>query len=134
MNHDGGWRRINKDLTMMNHTMKKSKRESWHWGIGCDGEGQVNVWVRGINQAMKSHIVLSGHISWIKRTQGDMEKKMSLDYIRQRNLLSPAQGKVAQVKIMLRPSSFDKDEKRQKKRIKLTSSSLFLSVLFPSWV
>jgi hypothetical protein len=61
-----------------------------------------------------------------------MEKKMSLDYIRQRNLLSPAQGKVAQVKIMLRPSSFDKDEKRQKKRIKLTSSSLFLSVLFPS--
>jgi hypothetical protein len=43
-----------------------------------------------------------------------MEKKKSLDYIRQRNLLSPAQGKVSQVKIMLRPSSFDKDEKRQK--------------------
>jgi hypothetical protein len=63
--------------------------------------------------------------------QGDMDKKRSLDYISQRNPLSPIQGKVAQVKIMLRPSSFDKDEKWQK-RIKLTSSSLFLSVLFTS--
>jgi hypothetical protein len=43
-----------------------------------------------------------------------MDKKRSLDYIRQRNSLSPAQGKVAQVKITLRLSSFDKDEKRQK--------------------
>jgi hypothetical protein len=64
--------------------------------------------------------------------QGDMDKKKSLDCISQKNPLSPAQGNVAQVKIMLIPSSFDKDEKQQKKRIKLTSSSLFLSVLFLS--
>jgi hypothetical protein len=43
-----------------------------------------------------------------------MDKMRSLDYIRQRNPLSSAQGNVAQVKIMLRPSSFDKDEKWQK--------------------
>jgi hypothetical protein len=34
--------------------------------------------------------------------------------MRRRNPLSLSQGKVAQVKILLRPSSFDKDEKRQK--------------------
>jgi hypothetical protein len=64
--------------------------------------------------------------------QGDKDKKRSLDCISQRNPLSPSQGIVAQVKIILRPSSFDKDERVAKRRIKLTSSSLFLSVLFPS--
>jgi hypothetical protein len=48
------------------------------------------------------------------RNQVDMDKKRSLDYISQKNPLSPAQGKVAQVNIMLRPSSFDKDEEWQK--------------------
>jgi hypothetical protein len=48
--------------------------------------------------------------------QGDMDKKKSLDCISQKNPLSPAQGNVAQVKIMLIPSSFDKDEKQQKKK------------------
>jgi hypothetical protein len=51
--------------------------------------------------------------------------------------LLPAQGKVAQVKIMLIPSSLDKDKNDTKKnqvdkRIKFTSSSLFLYVLFLS--
>jgi hypothetical protein len=41
--HDGSWRRINKDLAMMNHASEKSKQESWRQGTGCDGEGQVNV-------------------------------------------------------------------------------------------
>jgi hypothetical protein len=27
----------------MNHTSKKSKRESWRRGTICDGEGQVDV-------------------------------------------------------------------------------------------
>jgi hypothetical protein len=45
------------------------------------------------------------------RNQCDMDKKRSLDSISQRNPLSPAQGKVAQVKIMLIPSSLDIDEK-----------------------
>jgi hypothetical protein len=45
------------------------------------------------------------------RNQGDMDKKRRLDYISQRNPLSLSQGEVAQVKIMLMPSSLDKDEK-----------------------
>jgi hypothetical protein len=49
------------------------------------------------------------------RNQGDMDKKRSIDCISQRNLLSPVQGKVDQLKIMLMPSSLDKDEKRLKK-------------------
>jgi hypothetical protein len=66
------------------------------------------------------------------RNQGDMDKKRSLDCISKRNPLSLAQGKVSQVNIMLRSSSFDKDERVAKRRIKLINSSLFLSVLFPS--
>jgi hypothetical protein len=45
------------------------------------------------------------------RNQGDMDKKRCLNCITQRNPLSLAQGKVAQVNIMLMPSSLDKDEK-----------------------
>jgi hypothetical protein len=48
------------------------------------------------------------------KNQGDMDKKRSLDYTSPRNPLSPTQGKVAQVKIMLTPSGFDEDEKRQR--------------------
>jgi hypothetical protein len=48
------------------------------------------------------------------RNQGDVDKNRRLICITQRNPLSPAQGKVAQVKIMLMPSSLDKDEKRLK--------------------
>jgi hypothetical protein len=62
------------------------------------------------------------------RNLGDMDKKRSLDCISQGNPLSLAQGIVAQVKIMLRPSSFDKNERASKRRNMLTSSSLFLSV------
>jgi hypothetical protein len=49
------------------------------------------------------------------RNQGDMDKKRYLNCITQRNLLSLAQGKVAQVNIMLMNSSLYKDEKRSKK-------------------
>jgi hypothetical protein len=45
------------------------------------------------------------------RNESDMDKKRTLDSISQRNPFSPAQGKVAQVKIMLIPSSLEKDEK-----------------------
>jgi hypothetical protein len=48
------------------------------------------------------------------RNQGDMDKKRRLDHISQIIPSSPAQGKVAQVKIMLMPSSLDKDEKQLK--------------------
>jgi hypothetical protein len=37
--HDGSWRRINNDLTTMNHASKKSKRESWRRVIKYDREG-----------------------------------------------------------------------------------------------
>jgi hypothetical protein len=33
----------NKDLATMNHASEKSKREAWHRGTGCDGEGHVDV-------------------------------------------------------------------------------------------
>jgi hypothetical protein len=49
------------------------------------------------------------------RNQDDMDKKRSLYSISQRNPLSLAQGKVAQVNMMLMPSSLDKDEKQLKK-------------------
>jgi hypothetical protein len=48
------------------------------------------------------------------RNQGDMDKKRHLDYMSQRNPLSLTQEKVAQVKIMLMPSSLYKDEKQLK--------------------
>jgi hypothetical protein len=48
------------------------------------------------------------------RNQGDMDKKRHLGCISQRSMLSPAQGKVAQFNIMLKPSSLDKDEKQLK--------------------
>jgi hypothetical protein len=66
------------------------------------------------------------------RNQGDMDKKRRLDHVSQRNILSAAQDKVAQVKIMLMPSSLDQDKKAAQRRIKLSSSSLFLCVLFLS--
>jgi hypothetical protein len=57
------------------------------------------------------------------RNQGDKDKKTSLDCISQRNPLSPAQGKVAQVMIMLKPLSFDKDERVAKRRFLTCLSS-----------
>jgi hypothetical protein len=48
------------------------------------------------------------------KNQGDVNKKRRLNCITQRNSLSSAQDKVAQVKNMLMPSSLDKDEKRLK--------------------
>jgi hypothetical protein len=48
------------------------------------------------------------------RNQEDMDKRGCLDCISQRNPLSPAQEKVAQVKIMLIPTSLDKDKKQLK--------------------
>jgi hypothetical protein len=34
--YDASWRRINKDLATMNHTLKNSKRESWCQGTRCE--------------------------------------------------------------------------------------------------
>jgi hypothetical protein len=51
------------------------------------------------------------------RNEGDRDKKRSLDCISQRNPLSLTQGKVAKVKIMLKPSSFDKDERAAKRTL-----------------
>jgi hypothetical protein len=43
VNQDGSWRRVNKDLAMMNHASEKSNHEAWCQGTGCDGEEQVYV-------------------------------------------------------------------------------------------
>jgi hypothetical protein len=52
----------------------------------------------------------------VSRNQGDMDKKRHLGCISQRSLVSPAKVKVTQVKIMLMPSSSNKDEKRLKEK------------------
>jgi hypothetical protein len=53
-------------------------------------------------------------ISIVSRNQGGMDKKISLSCISQRSLMSPAQGKVTQVKIMLIPSILNQDKERLK--------------------
>jgi hypothetical protein len=65
VSHDGSWRRINKNLAMMNHTLEKNKQKAWHRDIECDGEWQVDVWIQGIKLAMESHISLSVNFYWI---------------------------------------------------------------------
>jgi hypothetical protein len=35
VNHDGDWRRINKNLTTINHASEKCKRKAWHRGTEC---------------------------------------------------------------------------------------------------
>jgi hypothetical protein len=64
--YNDNWRRINKDSATMNHASEKSKRESWRQYTGCDGEGQVDVWIRCIKLAIKNHISLSVNLYWIK--------------------------------------------------------------------
>jgi hypothetical protein len=43
------------------------------------------------------------------RNQGDKDKERQLDYFSPRSSLSPAQGKVTQVKIMLMTSSLNQN-------------------------
>jgi hypothetical protein len=50
----------------------------------------------------------------VSRNQGDMDKKRHLGCISQRSLVSPAQGKVTQVKIMLMPSILNQDKEQLK--------------------
>jgi hypothetical protein len=65
-----------------------------------------------------------------------MDKKRYLNCITQRNLLSLAQGKVAQVNIMLMNSSLYKDEKRLKeessRQTKAYSYVFYLSLEYRS--
>jgi hypothetical protein len=61
-----------------------------------------------------------------------MDKKWSLDCIRWTDPLTPAQGKVGQVKIMLRPSSFDEVEKLQKEESSWQAQIYSQVFLFPS--
>jgi hypothetical protein len=66
------------------------------------------------------------------RNQGDMDKKRCLNCITQSNPLTPAQDKVAQVKIMLIPSSLDKDEKRLKEESSCQAQAYSYVFLFIS--
>jgi hypothetical protein len=133
VDHDGDWRRINNGLAVMNHTSEKSKRESCCRGTGCDGEGQVNVWVQDINHAMKSHIALSVDIYWIKKSRWHGQEEKSWLYKSKKSIVTgsrqscSSQDHVDTLKLRQR-------WKATQRRIKLTSSSLFLYVLFLSWV
>jgi hypothetical protein len=70
----------------------------------------VDVWIRGIKLAIESRISLSVNLYWIIK-KSDMDNKWSLDHIMWRSIVTG----VAHVKIMLIPSSFDKDENGTKK-------------------
>jgi hypothetical protein len=113
VDHDGDWRRINKSLATMNHISKKSKRKFWRRGTRCDGEGQVNVWVQDINHAIKSHIALSVDIYWIKKSRWHEQEEEYWLYKSKKSIVTSSR-QVAQVNIMLIPSSLGKDEKRLK--------------------
>jgi hypothetical protein len=60
------------------------------------------------------------------RNQGDKDKERHLDYFSQRSSLSPTQGKVTQVKIMLMPSSLNQDKKRLKEESSWQAQAYFL--------
>jgi hypothetical protein len=77
VDHDGGWRRINKGLGVMNHTSEKSKLKNWRRGTGCAGEEQVNCWVQDINHAMKTYKALSVDIYWIKKPKRHGQEETS---------------------------------------------------------
>jgi hypothetical protein len=79
LSHDVSWRRINNELSTMNHTSEKSKWVIWHRDTECDGEGQVGVWIRGIKLAMESDIFPSVNLYWIikKRWPGQEVKYWS---------------------------------------------------------
>jgi hypothetical protein len=68
------------------------------------------------------------------KNQGDMDKKRRLNCITQRNTLSMTQGKVAQVKIILMPSSLDKDEKWLKEESSWQAQAYsYVFYLFPEY-
>jgi hypothetical protein len=127
VNHDGEWRRINKDLIVMNHTSEKSKQESWRWGTRCNGEGQVDIWVQSINQAMESHIALSVDIYWIKKSSWHGQEEKPWLYKSKKSIVTGSrqsclsQYHVETLKLWQR-------WRVAKGRIKLINSSLFLSV------
>ena len=60
------WWRIGKDLATMDH---------------CDGEEQVDAWIRWINDTMKTHMRLRVNHSLIKKEIDDMDGKRSLDHM-----------------------------------------------------
>jgi hypothetical protein len=53
----------------MNDISEKSKWKPWRQGTECDREGQVDIRVQSINQAIESHIALSVNIYWIKKSR-----------------------------------------------------------------
>ena len=59
-------------------------REGQAWGFApndhCDGEEQVDAWVRWINETMKVYMYLRVNHLWIKKEIGDMDEKWNLDH------------------------------------------------------
>ena len=70
------WWRIGKDLATMDHKLEKGKGQAW--GLAsrnhCDGEEQVNAWIRWINDTMKTHVRLRVNDSLIKKEIDDMDR------------------------------------------------------------
>ena len=60
-------------------------REGQAWGLAprnhCDGEEQVDAWIRWINDTMKIHVRLRVNHLWIKKEIGDMDEMWDLDHM-----------------------------------------------------
>jgi hypothetical protein len=133
VDHDGDWRSINKSLAVMNHTSEKSKWKTWYRGIRCDREGKVNDWVQDIDHVMNIYITLSVNIHWIKKSRWRGQEEKSWYHKSKKSIVAGSRQSC------LSQDHLDALKLRQRwkaaqRRIKLTRSSLFLCVLFLSWV
>ena len=59
--------------------------EGQAWGLTlrnhCNGEEQVDAWIRWINEAMKVYVRLRVNHLWIKKKIGDMDETWDLDHM-----------------------------------------------------
>ena len=59
--------------------------EGQAWGLAsgnhCDGEEQVDAWIRWINDTIKVYVRLRVNHLWIKKEIGDMDEKWNLDHM-----------------------------------------------------
>jgi hypothetical protein len=94
---------------------------------------QVDVWVRDINHAMKSHKALSVNICWIKKSRRYGQKETSWLYKSKKFVVSGSRQSCS-IQDHVEALKLRQRWKTTPRRIKLSSSSLFLCVLFISWV
>jgi hypothetical protein len=112
------------------------RRESGRLGIEVPDvmeKRQVDVWVRDINHAMKSHKALSVNIFWIKKSRRYGQKETSWLYKSKKYVVSGSRQSCS-IQYHVEALKLRQRWKIAQRRIKLSSTNLFLCVLFISWV